>query len=266
MGQIRTFSTNDEVEKVLFRLPSRDISEFVRNAIVEKGNRMPQAVILCGGLGTRLYPITKEIPKSMVMVNGKAFLEHQIELLKKNNIYDIVLCVGHMSDQIKKYFGNGKKLGVNISYGDPKNAKYDTGGVIKGAENLLTKHFFVVYGDSYLPIDFNGVMESFLIHKKKGLMTVLRNFDKYDKSNTNIKNGLVTGYDKNAGFPYIDFGLSVLDRTVISQMPKNTKFSLSDVFKMLIEKNQLAAYEVDQRPYEIGSFDGLKDFEEMICK
>ena len=264
MSQIRTFSTNDEVEKVLVRLQSRDISEFVRNAIIEKGSRMPQAVILCGGLGTRLYPITREIPKSMVIIKGKPFLEHQIELLKKNGIYDVVLCVGHMADQIKKYFGDGSKFGIKISYGKPQDSKYDTGGVIKGAEQILAGHFFVMYGDSYLPINFTAVMRNFLLKGKKGLMTVWKNFDKYDKSNVNIKDGFVVGYDKTAGFKYVDFGLSVLDKTVITQMPDNTKFTLNDMFKMLIEKKELAAYEVDQRFYEIGSFTGLKDFEETI--
>ena len=266
MAKIRTFSTNSDVDRILERLPSRDMSGFIRNAIIEKSDRMPQVVILCGGLGTRLYPITKKIPKSMVSIRGKPFLLYQIELLKKNGIFDIVLCVGHMADQIKRYFGNGSKFGIKISYGDPKNAKYDMGGVIKSTEKLLADRFFIMYGDSYLPIDFRKVMEEFLIRKKKGLMVVWKNFDKYDKSNVNVKNGLVTVYDKGArGATYIDYGLSVLNRSVIEQMPDKTKFHLGEVFKMLIQKNELAAYEIDQRFYEIGSFEGLKDFEWMIA-
>ena len=109
-------------------------------------------------------------------------------------------------------------------------------------------------------------MDDFLIRKKKGLMVVWKNFDKYDKSNVDIKNGLVTVYDKGATGPtYIDYGLSILDRSVIEQMPHKTKFHLGEVFKALIEKNELAAYEVDQRFYETGSFSGLKDFEEMLA-
>ncbi|MEK6967631.1 MAG: sugar phosphate nucleotidyltransferase [Nanoarchaeota archaeon] len=266
MTKIRTFPTSEEIENVLSRLPPREVSGFIRDSIIEKIKTEPQVAILCGGLGTRLYPITKEIPKSMVLIKGKPFLLHQVELLKKNGIRDIVLCVGHMADQIKNYFGNGSKFGVRISYGDPKNAKYDMGGVIKAAEKLLMDRFFIMYGDSYLPIDFRKVMDDFLIRKKKGLMVVWKNFDKYDKSNVDIKNGLVTVYDKGATGPtYIDYGLSILDRSVIEQMPHKTKFHLGEVFKALIEKNELAAYEVDQRFYETGSFSGLKDFEEMLA-
>ena len=265
MTKIRTFPTSNKVEEILSRLPPREVSEFVRAAVIEKAGNQMQAVILCGGLGTRLYPITKEIPKSMITIKGKPFLEYQIELLKKNGITDIVLCTGHMANQIQKYFGDGRKFGAHISYGDPKYAAYDTGGVIKGAERLLADRFFVMYGDSYLPIDFKKVTEDFLVRKKKGLVTVWKNFDKYDKSNIAVRNGLVTVYDKTKnGMIYIDYGLSILNKTVISQMPEKTKFSLGTVFNMLIEKDELAAHEVDQRFYEVGSFAGLKDFEEMI--
>ena len=117
-----------------------------------------QIAVLCGGQATRLYPITKTIPKSMVLVAGKPFLEHQIYLFKKNKIFDIVLCAGFLADQIEEYFGNGKKFGVNIKYSVEKE-KLDTGGALKNAIHLLDDQFFIIYGDSYLTIDYRPIYE-----------------------------------------------------------------------------------------------------------
>ena len=267
MTKLRTFSTDDEVEKILSQLPHREASEFIRNSIREKSAKNMQCVILCGGVGSRLYPLSKDIPKSMIKINNKPFIEYQIELLKKNGIKDIVLCVGHLSEQIKNHLGDGRKFGVRLTYGDPKDAKYDTGGVIKAVEENLKKEFFILYGDSYLPVDFQEIMNIFHIFRKKGLMTVFKNFNKFDRSNVEIEGNLVTVYDKTASkLIYIDYGLNVLDKTVIHHLPHRKKISLDEIFRMLIDKKELGAHEVDKRFYEIGSFDGMKDFEELMKK
>jgi NDP-sugar pyrophosphorylase family protein len=263
MTKLRTFSTDDEVEKILSQLPHREASEFIRNSIREKSAKNMQCVILCGGVGSRLYPLSKDIPKSMIKINNKPFIEYQIELLKKNGIKDIVLCVGHLSEQIKNHLGDGRKFGVRLTYGDPKDAKYDTGGVIKAVEENLKKEFFILYGDSYLPVDFQEIMNIFHIFRKKGLMTVFKNFNKFDKSNVEIEDGMVLKYDKknNEKMIYIDYGLSIFRKDVIKSMP--VKFPLDDVFKQLIKEKQLASFVIKTPFQEIGSFEGLKRFEKF---
>lgn len=267
MSLLRTFSTDSETEKILSRLPKREASEFIRTSIREKASKNFQCVILCGGLGTRLYPITKDMPKSMVRISGKPFLEYQLMLLKKNGIKNVVLCIGYKSEQIKSYFGDGKKFGMKISYGNPRDSSLGMGGVIKAAENLLEGRFFLLYGDSYLPIDFQDAMNYFLFSKKKAVMTVYKNHDTFDKSNVAVEGNLVSVYNKTKrNLVYIDYGLSILDKSVIENLPQKEKIDMSSIFGMLIEKRELAAFEVDKRFYEIGSFQGLKDFEEFVKK
>lgn len=227
-----------------------------------------QIVILAGGKATRLYPLTKRIAKSMVMIYGKPFLEHQIELLKRNKIDEIVLCVGTFSDQIMEYFGDGKKFGISIKYSiEKQDMLFGTAGALKNAENLLDRFFFVMYGDSYLPVDFHEILSYFEKSGKMGLMSVYKNDDKYDKSNVAIKNGMIEIYDKsgkNEDLSYIDYGLLVLKKETIDLLPKHKFVNLDFLLNKLIEKKELVAYKVTERFYEIGSFNGINDFENYI--
>jgi NDP-sugar pyrophosphorylase family protein len=227
-----------------------------------------QIVILAGGRATRLYPITKTIPKSMVEIQGKPFFKYQLELLKKNKIYDIVMCVGTFADQIIEYFGDGKDFGVSIKYSIEKPEKLlGTAGAIKNAERLLDESFFVMYGDSYLPVDFAKISNEFSKRHKAGLMTVYENDGKFDKSNVAISNGIVTIYDKSGKFKdlrYIDYGLLVLEKKTIDSISSNEFVNLESILGKMIEKKELAAYEVNQRFYEIGSMSGIKDFEKYL--
>ena len=116
-----------------------------------------QIVILCGGLATRLGNLTKDTAKSMLKIKDKPFLLYQIENLKKHSIEDIVLCVGYLSEQIENYFGNGKKFGVNIKYSYDKDKPLGPIGALKNAEDLLEDIFFIMYGDSYLNVEFNKI-------------------------------------------------------------------------------------------------------------
>ena len=118
-------------------------------------------VILAGGLGTRLRPFTSEVPKALIPIGGKPFLHHQIDLLKRRGIRDIVLCVAHLGEQVKDYFGDGSWLGVRIKYSEEEGHLLGTAGAIKNAEPLLSDDFFLMYGDSYLMIDYREVMRYF---------------------------------------------------------------------------------------------------------
>lgn len=226
-----------------------------------------QMVILCGGLATRLGKLAKNIPKSMIKIEGKPFLEYQIENLKNNSIKDIVLCVGYLSEKIKNYFGNGRKFGVNIKYSYDGNKPLGPIGAIKNAYLLLDDVFFIMYGDSYLSFDFKKTYSYFLKENKLGLMVVYKNYDKYDKSNLVVKNNFVTKYNKGnktEDMIYIDYGASILRKNSLDLIPQNSYYTTGKFFTELINAHQLLAYEVKKRFYHIGNPDALEEFKTFI--
>ena len=222
-----------------------------------------QMVILCGGLATRLGSLTKNIPKSMIPIENKPFLEHQIENLKKYDIKDIVLCVGYLSEKIEEYFGDGSKFGVNIKYSYDGDKLLGPIGAVKSAEPLLDDVFFIMYGDSYLSVDFQKAYSFFKGHDKLGLMVVYKNHDKYDKSNLIVKDNMVINYGrKNA--VYIDYGASILSKKALEDIPRNTTFSTGELFSNLIKNKELCAYEAKERFYHIGNPDALEELRSFI--
>lgn len=226
-----------------------------------------QMVILCGGLATRLGNIAKDTPKSMINIEGKPFLEYQIENLKKNSIKDIVLCVGHLSEKIKDHFGNGKKFGVNIKYSQDGEKPLGPIGSIKNAQSLLDDAFYIMYGDSYLRFDFQKVYSYFLKEHKLGLMVVYKNYDQYDMSNLVVNNNIVTGYNKTKktkDMIYIDYGASILRKKSLDLIPKNTYYTTGEFFTNLIKNHELLAFEVKNRFYHIGTPESLEGFRAYI--
>lgn len=228
-----------------------------------------QVVILCGGLATRIKPITEKVPKSMVQIAGKPFLWYQLELLKKNGIYDIVLCIGYKGEHVEQYFGNGEKFGVKIQYSSDADKLLGTGGSLKNAEHLLGDTFLMMYGDSYLPFGFKKAIAFFERNNGIGLMTVFKNLDKYEKSNVEVEKSLVKSYSKKRKtkkMEYIDYGISIFKKEALQSIPKDTWYDLSNLHKTLIKKRELLAYPAEQRPYEVGSFKGLEEFKKYITK
>ncbi len=226
-----------------------------------------QIVILAGGLATRLRPLTENIPKSMIRIENKPFLRHQIELLRDNGVSDIVLCVGYRSHMIKDYFGNGKRFGVNIIYSDEGENLLGTGGALKNAEPLLEDVFFLMYGDSYLLFDYRGIESYYKKLRNFCLLVVYKNHNLYDNSNIGIEDGLVTIYDKtnpDGKLNYIDAGLSILSKEILNQIPSDRPSPLEELYQKIIAKGEMLAYKVNQRFYEIGSLQGLKEFENLI--
>jgi NDP-sugar pyrophosphorylase family protein len=225
-----------------------------------------QVVILAGGLATRLGHLTKDLPKSLVEMQGRPFLEYQLDLLRTAGIRNIVLCVGHLGRQIEGYFGDGQKHGVSIRY-SYEDTPLGTAGALKNAVSMLGDVFCCMYGDSYLSVDFPAVMRYFEAHDKLALMTVFENHDRFDKSNTAVKGNLVSKYDKqmmSGDMVYIDYGVSVFRKRVLDMVPDGRFYSLEDLFPRLIALKELIAYEVTERFYEIGSPQGLRDFKEYI--
>ena len=228
-----------------------------------------QAVILAGGLATRLRPITEHIPKSLIQICDKPFLQHQLERLKDGGVTDIVLCIGYLGDQIVEYFGDGRKYGVNITYSYDGNHLLGTAGALKKAEEYLYEEFFLTYGDSYLFIDYQTAMSWFKQFGKQGLMVVYKNYDQYDKSNVSIEGNLVKSYSKTnrtKDMIYIDYGASILRQEVLNLVPKGGVYSLEELFTQLVQQQQLLAYEVKERFYQVGSIDGIEEFKQYISK
>ena len=141
-----------------------------------------QLVILAGGLGTRLRPYTLDVPKPMVRISGKPFIQYQIELAISNGIKELILCVGYKSKVIREFVGDGCKFGLSVKYSDEGDILLGTGGAIAQTIDLLDKEFFVINGDSYLPIDFSKPLLAFHRSRKKALMTVYKNNNNIYKS------------------------------------------------------------------------------------
>jgi len=223
--------------------------------------------ILAGGLATRLRPVTEKIPKSLIEVAGRPFLEHQLRLLQSGGIRKAVLCLGYRGEMIQEEFRDGREFGVELSYSFDGPELLGTGGALKKALPLLGERFFVLYGDSYLPIDYAAPAHALVASGKLGLMTVFRNEGRWDTSNVWFADGVIKNYDKKQQTPemrYIDYGLGVFDAAALAGFPAGKAFDLADVYQDLIARNELAGYEVTQRFYEIGSHAGLAELDAML--
>ena len=226
-------------------------------------------VILAGGLATRLQPLTEKTPKALVEVAGCPFLEHQLELLKQNSIAEVILCVGYLGEMIEQRYGDGAALGLRIRYSFDGPILLGTGGAIKRASPLLPDAFFVLYGDSYLPIDFQAVAAAFIEAGQPALMTVYANADAWDTSNVWFEQDRIRLYSKREKLPamrFIDYGLMVCTRQIFDDTPSDVPFNLADTLETLSRKGQLAGHEVYQRFYEIGSPSGLAELDQLLSK
>ena len=226
-------------------------------------------VILAGGLATRLRPLTEKIPKALVEVAGRPFLEHQLELLKQNSIAEVILCLGYLGEMIEQRYGDGEALGIRIRYSFDGPILLGTGGAIKRASPLLPDAFFVLYGDSYLPIDFQAVAAAFIEAGQPALMTVYANADAWDTSNVWFEQDRIRLYSKREKLPemrFIDYGLMVCTRQIFDDSPSDVPFNLADTLETLSRKGQLAGHEVYQRFYEIGSPSGLAELDQLLSK
>lgn len=230
---------------------------------------MFSVAILAGGLATRLRPITAEIPKSLIEVAGEPFICHQLEYLRKQGIKSVVLCIGFLGEMIQEAVGNGSRWGMQVSYSQDSPALLGTGGALRQALPLLGEHFFILYGDSYLPINFPAVQKTYITSGKKGLMTVLRNQNCWDKSNVEFESGQIIEYSKTAIRPqmhYIDYGLGLLQRAALQAYPAGQAFDLSEFYNHLSLTGELVGYEVFERFYEIGSHQGIADTQAYLLK
>ncbi|OGN87806.1 MAG: hypothetical protein A2Z74_03285 [Chloroflexi bacterium RBG_13_46_9] len=225
-----------------------------------------QVAVLAGGMATRLGLLTRSRPKSLVMIDNKPFLEHQIMMLKKGGVKEIVLCAGRFAQQIVNYFGDGAGYGVHIIY-SIEEKPLGTAGALKNAESILNEVFLTLYGDSFLSVNFEEILSFFMRSQKLGLMTVFKNNGFCDRSNTCIDDpGMVVKYDKQSekGLEYIDYGLNVFQKKVLEMIPADEYYTLEQVFNRLIGRRQLISFETKERFYEIGSLTGLAEFQKYV--
>jgi NDP-sugar pyrophosphorylase family protein len=228
---------------------------------------MLPVVILAGGLATRMRPITAKIPKSMIDVNGNPFIYYQLNLLKNKGISRIILCLGYLGEQVAAYVGNGDGFQLQVDYSYDGDRLLGTGGAIKRIGAKLPDNFFVLYGDSYLDIDYGAVETAYHSSGRKGLMTVFKNENKWDASNLIFKNNEILKYSKQRKsdeMNYIDYGLGILDKSVFMSFPDSGPFDLAEVYEHLAGIKQLTGYEVYERFYEIGSPDGLVELSRKL--
>ena len=223
--------------------------------------------LLAGGLATRLRPITETIPKTLVPVAGEPFLAHQLRLLHSHGLRKAVLCVGYLGERIEEEFGDGGAYGFELQYAFDGPKLLGTGGAIKRALPLLGERFIILYGDSYLPMDYAGAVAAFEASGQPGLMTVFHNEGKWDTSNVVFADGTIRTYDKKERRPemqHIDYGLGILKAETLAPYPDDASFDLADVYRDLSRAGHLAGYEVRHRFYEIGSHSGLAELDELL--
>jgi NDP-sugar pyrophosphorylase family protein len=223
--------------------------------------------ILAGGLATRLQPLTITVPKSMVPIHGEPFIAHQLRMLHRKGVRRVVLCVGHLGELIREYVGDGSRFGIRVEYAFDGGTLLGTGGALRRAAGLLGDAFLVIYGDSYLDCDYAAVEETFRNSRREGLMTVFNNQGRWDTSNVHFKNGRIIRYSKTDRSPvmhHIDYGLGAIQTRALERIPRDVPFDLARFYEGILALGQLAAYEVKDRFYEIGSFAGIRELEELL--
>src|SRR5579864_2577477 len=227
-----------------------------------------QCVILAGGLGTRMRPLTETCPKTLIPVRGRPFAYHQLHWLAAQGVTDVVYSIGHRGELIREYWESEPRRVASIRYVDEGDQLRGTGGALRLAreQGALDESFLVIYGDSFLPVEIAPIWSAFRASGAPALMTVLRNQGRWDRSNVNYQNGRVTLYDKSGrpGMQYIDYGLSALRRELFDGISEEV-FDLAPLLRELSLRNQLAGFEVYERFYEIGSPEGLRDLDQYLA-
>lgn len=218
--------------------------------------------LLAGGLATRLRPITERVPKALVELAGRPFIDWQLDLLAENGIGHVVMCLGYLGEMVRDHCGDGSARGMKLEYSFDGEKLMGTGGAILRARRMLSDPFWVMYGDSYMDIDYRAVLAAFGRSDAQGLMTVLKNANQWDTSNVIFENGELVRYDKKNRSPamqYIDYGVGILQQETLDRAPTNRPFDLAELYTHLVEEKKMIGYEVTQRFYEIGTLASLEE-------
>lgn len=230
-------------------------------------NRPSQAVILAGGRGVRLKPLTDDRPKPMIEFHGRPFLEYLVELLRAQGFRRILMLLGYLPEVIQDHFGDGNRWGVEIEYA-VTNAGDETGWRIKQAESRLDPVFMLLYCDNYWPMCFDALWRQYLSKNVLALVIVYQNADGYTRDNLIVDaEGYVTVYDKSRtapGLKGVDIGFFILKREVLDLLPRENVSFEEVVYPQLVAMRQLCAYVTNHRYYSVGSHDRLPATEEFL--
>ncbi len=226
-----------------------------------------QVAILAGGLGTRLRPITEKVPKPMVPVAGQPFLHWQLSDLKEQGFRRVLLLVAYLGEQVEQHFGDGRRFGLELEYCyEPE--PLGTGGALKNALAQLDTEFILLNGDSFLKAPLSEMVRKFGGGDFEAMVSVYDNHDPVPViPNLKVREGRVVEYEKDAGeargFDRIDSGIYVMKRHLLEGRSES-RFMLADLWPPLIAAGRLGAFEVNERFYDIGTVDRLREFEEKV--
>ncbi len=230
-------------------------------------NRKPaQAVILAGGRGQRLHPITEKIPKPMVLFHGKPFLQYLIEYLKDEGFTEILLLLGYLHEQVTNYFGDGSKFGIKIKY-SVTDVNNETGPRLAAVKNDLEPIFFLMYCDNYCPVDTQKAWEQFCSANVLAQITVYSNLDKFTRNNLLIENGFIKNYDKSrseTNLNGVDIGFAFMRSEILDFMPNENLNFEKIVYPKLVQEKKLAGYLVHHRYYSVGNLERLPITEKFL--
>ena len=228
-----------------------------------------QTVILCGGMGTRIASVARGLPKALIPVAGRPFIEHQFDRLAACGLRDVLLLVGIGGDRIEAHVGDGAAWGMRVAYSrESPDRLLGTGGALVNALPRLAESFLVMYGDSYLTVDYRAVAAAFQASGCPAMMTVYRNEGRWDASNTRVEDGRVVFYSKKARpgeAAWIDYGLTAFRRSVIEdRRPAPMPLDMAAILGDLVPAGRVAAFETPDRFYEIGKPEGLAELDTLL--
>ena len=233
-----------------------------------------QCVILAGGLGTRMLPVTAVVPKVLLPVAGRPFASWQLEWLAAQDITSVVYCIGHLGQLVRDHVRDEGVHGLDIAFVEERDELMGTAGALRLAadEGVLEPTFLVLYGDSWLQVDPAAVLRTAMASPLPALMTVHRNDGAWDRSNVEYSDGIVIRYEKNldpvpAAMRWIDYGLLAFDRGLITdRVPAGEPSDLAPLCTALAREQRLAGFEVAERFYEIGSAEGLRELDALLSR
>lgn len=227
-----------------------------------------QAVILAGGLGSRLQTLTEKTPKPMVAFHGKPFVEYLVEMLRGQGIKEIVFLLGYLPEAVMNYFGDGRNLGLSVRY-SVQPVETDTGSRLKAAADLLEDSFLLLYCDNYLPLRLQEMWDFWKRSEREAMITVYANTDGWTRSNLKVDaEGFVSIYDKSRTRPDlqgVDIGFGFFQKHHIAGLPEGNVSFEKELYPFLVQKGQLAGYVTHHRYYSVGSLERLKETEKFLA-
>ena len=231
-----------------------------------------QCVILAGGIGSRMWPETRTMPKTLLPVHGRPFAAWQLDWLARSGIESVVYCVGYLGQDVRAFVEDGSRWRLSVRYVDEGDGLRGTAGALRLAhdEGALAEDFLVLYGDSWLQVDPAWVLREARSRREPALMTVYPNSGRWDASNVIFDDTRVVRYAKGLSerpeaMRWIDYGLMAFRRDVVAdRVEPSTWHGLASVLSAPAEEGLLAGVEVSERFYEIGSVEGREALESFL--